>query len=291
MSSTARELRLCVSTMVPRPPQFLLEGVSSHSIEVPTHVEFSEACAGFVLETTGTPGGTAPETHEDLPKDDDIDDWDYELDVTDIPILDPNWDPSMENPDDPRIPFDDLMEMMQDPLACPKSRATPNQGNPLFVSASIALNEGKNELPTPSHPLLDSSMPHKEMGISDKPSSQPSGPAMTGQGDPSPMPNPGVTNNDEGGSFAPLPPALDLPAAAMEAEVPAKPSKCLSVRLLSLYRARPNSFLSPLGLLATPPRCLHIGLPASGLDQSPQALEVLEAQLAALRSEAVGTGG
>ncbi|MQM19391.1 hypothetical protein Taro_052395 [Colocasia esculenta] len=52
-----------------------------------------------------------------LSQDDNIDDWDYEMDVTDIPILDPDWDPSMEDPDNPcfSIPFDDLMEMMQDP--------------------------------------------------------------------------------------------------------------------------------------------------------------------------------
>ncbi|MQL85180.1 hypothetical protein Taro_017691 [Colocasia esculenta] len=105
MSSTARELGLCVSTMVPRPPQFLLEGPSGHSMEVPTHVESFEACAGFVPETTGSSGGaelvepllsslqsndqdavllpSAPEDHRELSKDDDI-----------------------------GIPFDDLMEMM-----------------------------------------------------------------------------------------------------------------------------------------------------------------------------------
>ncbi|MQM02421.1 hypothetical protein Taro_035192 [Colocasia esculenta] len=39
--------------------------------------------------------------HKGFSQDDDIDDWDYEMDVTDIPILDPDWDPSMENPDNP----------------------------------------------------------------------------------------------------------------------------------------------------------------------------------------------
>ncbi|MQM01972.1 hypothetical protein Taro_034733, partial [Colocasia esculenta] len=60
---------------------------------------------------------SAPAAHKGLSQDVDIDDWDYEMDVTDIPILDPDWDPSMEDPDNPcfSIPFDDLMEMMQDP--------------------------------------------------------------------------------------------------------------------------------------------------------------------------------
>ncbi|MQL80932.1 hypothetical protein Taro_013386 [Colocasia esculenta] len=330
MSSAARELGLCVSPMVPHPPQFLLEGPSGHSVEVPTPVESSEACAGSVSKTTESPGGeepvepllsslqsndqdvgllpSAPETHEELPKDDDIDDWDYELDVTNIPILDPNGDPSMET-DDPHfsVPFDDLMEMMRDPLpavnevvpqattvavesipahATPSLyvEATPNQGNPLSVSASIALNEGENELPTPSHPLLDSSMPHKEMGIPDKPSSQPFGPAMTGQGDPSPMPNLGVPNNDEEGSFAPLPPALDLPAATTEEEVPAKPSECFS-------NVENSGATSPLN--ASEPISLETFMISGDhrLDRSPQALEVLEARLAALRIEAVGTAG
>ncbi|MQL98981.1 hypothetical protein Taro_031696 [Colocasia esculenta] len=198
-------------------------------MEVPTHVESSEACAGPVSETTGSPGGvesllsslqsidqddallpSVRETHEELPKDDDIDDWDYELAVTDIPILDPNWDPSMENPDDPcfSIPFDDLMEMMRDPLPAINEevpQATTIVVESIAGDAAVSLPiEGKNELPTPFHLLLDSSVPHEETGIPDKPSSQPSEP---------------------------------------------------------------------------------------GLDRSPQALEVLKAQLATLRSEAIGTTG
>ncbi|MQL93975.1 hypothetical protein Taro_026623 [Colocasia esculenta] len=96
MSSATRVLGLCVSTMVPHPPQFLLEGPFGHSMEVPTHVESSETCAGSVPGTTESPGGAEPvepllsslqsndqdvvlcpsalEAHEELPKDDDIDD-------------------------------------------------------------------------------------------------------------------------------------------------------------------------------------------------------------------------
>lgn len=93
----------------------------------------------------------APGTQEGHSREDDIDDWDYEVDVTDIPILNPDWDPSMENPEDPNfseliffsisispycflfdhdifadflldMPFGDLMKMMEAPLA------TTNQG-------------------------------------------------------------------------------------------------------------------------------------------------------------------
>ncbi|MQM05462.1 hypothetical protein Taro_038272, partial [Colocasia esculenta] len=341
MSSAARELGLCVSTMVPRPPQFLLEGLSSHNMEVPAHVEPFEACAGPVPETTGSLGGaesllsslqsinqddallpSVPETHEELPKDDDIDDWDYELDVTDIPILDPNWDLSMENPDDPcfSIPFDDLMKMMRDPL--PAINEEVPQATTIVVE-SIAANatpslpvEGKNELPTPSHLLLDSSVPHEKTGIPDKPSSQPSEPAMTSQSDPSPKPTLGVTNNDEGGSFVPLPPALDLPTAATEAEVLAKPSECLSGATSPLNASEPDSsetcVISGDHSESTEPlsgetQQLSIAFEAAydaaenelnfcasecpGLDRSPRALKVLKARLAALRSEAIGTAG
>ncbi|MQL89936.1 hypothetical protein Taro_022523 [Colocasia esculenta] len=327
MSSAARELGLCVSTMVPRPPQSLLEGLSSHNMEVPAHVESPEACAGSVPETTGSPGGaepvesllsslqsidqdnallpSVPETHEELSKDDDIDDWDYELDVTDIPILDPNWDLSMENPDDPcfSIPFDDLMEMMRDPLSAINKevpQATTIVVKSIAADATPSLPvEGKNELPMPSPLLLDSSVPHEETGIPDRPLSQPSEPAMTSQGDPSPKPTLRVTTNDEGGSFAPLPPALDLPTASTEAEVLAKPSECLSGLLyifIMIMTFPPHGLLDAENSGATSP------LPASepdssetcvisGLDRSSRALEVLGARLAALRSEPIDTAG
>ncbi|MQL71432.1 hypothetical protein Taro_003753 [Colocasia esculenta] len=344
MSFAARELGLCVSTMVPRPPQFYLEGPSGHSVRF---LPLSNRLRLVRVPSLRRPGPlvaqpvesllsslrsndqdavllpSAPKTHEELPKDDDIDDWDYDLDVTDILILDPNWDPSMENPDDPRfsIPFDDLMEMMRGPLPAVNEEvpqattvavesiaadATPS----LYVEASIALNEGENELPTPSHPLLDSSMPHKEMGIPDKPSVTwifvfsssfvyislfSCSTTMTGQGDPSPMPNPRVTNNDEGGSFAPLPPTLDLPATAMEAKVPAKPSECF----LDVENSGATSPLNASELDFSETCVISGNHNAAEVSSHPSlaasgpflALEILEAWLAALRSEAVGTTG
>ncbi|MQL96552.1 hypothetical protein Taro_029230 [Colocasia esculenta] len=136
-------------------------------------------------------------------REDDVDDWDYELDVTDIPILNLNWDPSMENPEDPNfsILFDDLMTMMEEPLPTPdqgvlqditavveptateappfpSTEGTSDQGNPLSPSTPIALNVEKSETPAPSHPPLDFSAPHEETGIPVEPLPQPSDPGI-----------------------------------------------------------------------------------------------------------------
>ncbi|MQL96753.1 hypothetical protein Taro_029439 [Colocasia esculenta] len=322
MSSAARELGLSVSTMVPRPPQFLLEGPSGHSMEVPTHVESSEACAGFVPKTTGSPGGATPteqllssllskdQNVEPLPpvseargghsREDDVDDWDYELDVTDIPILNPNWDPSMENPEDPNfsIPFDDLMKMIVEPLPTTNQRAvqdtvvafepitigttpslpaeaTSDQGNPLSVSTSIALNEEKSEPPTPSHPLLDPYVPHEETGIPTKPLSQPFDPAVIIQDDLSPVLDPGDTNNNGGDSFVPMPLASDLPVTVKKVEVAIKPSEHLS-------DVENSEVTSPLTASKPDSSETYVVSGDHNLDRSPQALEVLEARLAVL---------
>ncbi|MQM03734.1 hypothetical protein Taro_036523, partial [Colocasia esculenta] len=102
------------------------------------------------------------------------------------------------------IPFDDLMTMMEEPLPTtdqgalqditaavePTATETPpflsieatsDQGNPLSVSTSIALNEEKSEPPALSHPLLDASVPHEKMGIPAKPLSQLSDLVVIGQ--------------------------------------------------------------------------------------------------------------
>ncbi|MQL82897.1 hypothetical protein Taro_015378 [Colocasia esculenta] len=184
-----------------------------------------------------------------LSREGDVDHWDYELDVTDIPILNPDWDPSMENPEDPNfsIPFEDLMTMMEKPLPTPDQGAlqditavveptaietppfsstegTSDQGNPLSLSTPIALNEEKSETLAPTHPLLDFSAPHEEKGIPVEPLPQTSDPAAIGQDELSPAPDPGKTNNNGGDSFVPLPPASDLPATAKEVEVAVKSS-------------------------------------------------------------------
>ncbi|MQM01462.1 hypothetical protein Taro_034224 [Colocasia esculenta] len=249
MSFAARELGLCVSTMVPRPPQFLLEG--TEPVE-PLLSSLQSNDQDVVLLPS------APETHEELPKDDDIDDWDYELDVTDIPILDPNWDPSMENPDDPHfsIPFDDLMEMMRDPLPAV---------NEEVPQATIVATESIVADDTPSLPVE----------------------AMTTQGDPSPMPNTGVTNNDEdvenSGATSPLnasePDSSETCVISSDHSESTEPLSGETQQLSIAFEAACD---------ATEVSS-HPSLAASGLDRSPRALEVLEARLTALRSEAVGT--
>ncbi|MQL79014.1 hypothetical protein Taro_011458 [Colocasia esculenta] len=293
-------------------------------------------------------------------REDDVDDWDYELDVTDIPILNPNWDPSMENPEDPNfsklifsysgpsslLSFDHdvyLMRMMEEPLPTTDQgalqditaaveptaaettpflsiEATSDQGNPLSVSTSIALHEEKSEPPAPSHPLLDPSVPYEEMGIPAKPLSQPSDSAVIGQDDLSSVPDPGETNNNGGDPFVPMSPALDLLVAIKKVKVAIKPSEHLSDVENSevtspLNASEPDSSdtcvisgdhsgnTEPLSgemqqlSIAFEAACdaaelsSHPSLAASGLDRSPQALEVVEARLAALRSEAIGTAG
>ncbi|MQM07974.1 hypothetical protein Taro_040821 [Colocasia esculenta] len=226
-------------------------------------------------------------------REDDVDDWDYELDVTDIPILNPNWDPSMENPEDPNfsIPFDDLIRMMEEPLPLTNQgtlqditaaaeptvaettpflfvEATPDQGNPLSALSSIALNEERNEPPTASHSVLDPSMPPEEIGILIEPLSQPAGPDEANFGATSPLnasePDSSETcviSGDHSESTEPLSGETQQLSIAFEAA-------CDIDEVSS-----------------------HPSLVASGLDRSPQALGVLEARLVALRSEAVGTAG
>ncbi|MQL81823.1 hypothetical protein Taro_014294 [Colocasia esculenta] len=226
-------------------------------------------------------------------REDDVDDWDYELDVTDIPILNSNWDPSMDNPEDPNfsIPFDDLMRMMEEPLPTidqgalqditavvePRTaeptpflstEATSDQGNPLFVSTSIALHEEKT---------------------------------VIGQDDLSPVPDPGETNNNGGDSFVPMSPASNLPVVVKKVEVAIKPSEhLLETCVISGDHSESTEPLSGEAQqlsIAFEAACdaaevsSHPSLAASGLDRSLQALEVLEAWLAALRSEVVGTAG
>ncbi|MQL83757.1 hypothetical protein Taro_016247 [Colocasia esculenta] len=241
-------------------PPFIGSGLS-RSFEDPVPVICRPVPRPVQLLSLRRPGPLVAQSHKELSKDDDIDDWDYELDVTDIPILDPNWDP-----DDPRfnIPFDDLMEMMRDLLPTINQAASQDVGaaiGPVIADAPAAL------------PTEDSLTP-----------------AVTGQGNPLPMPDPGVANNDEGGSFVPLPLVSDLPVAVKEVEVPVKPSGCPSDK-------EDSRATSPL--IANEPAssetCVisgdHVEIiePLSGLARSPEALGALEVRLAALRSEAVDT--
>ncbi|MQM00035.1 hypothetical protein Taro_032765 [Colocasia esculenta] len=269
-------------------------------------------------------------------REDDVDDWNYELDVTDIPILNPNWDPSMENPEDPNfsVPFDDLMTMMEEPLPTPDRgtlqdiaavveptateispfpsiEGTSDQGNPLSVSTSTALNEEKSEPPAPSHPSLDLSVPHEETRIPVKPLSQPSDAVVIGQGDLLPMLDLGETNNNGDDSSVPVPPASDLPAAAKEVEVAIKPSEHVSdvensemtspldasepdsseTCMISGYHSESTQPLSgeTQQLSITFEAACDVDEVSSRLDRSPRALEVLEDRLAVLCSEAIGT--
>ncbi|MQL78804.1 hypothetical protein Taro_011239, partial [Colocasia esculenta] len=280
----------------------------------------------------------APGAREGHSREDDIDDWDYEVDVTDIPILNPDWDPSMENPEDPNfnMPFGDLMKMMEAPLATTNQGvlqemttatepamtettpsllvgATLDQGNLLPVSASTALNEEKGEPPAPSCHLPDPSVLPEETGFPARPSSQPCDSAIISQD--GLLPTPELGEADGGDSSAPLPPALDLPAAVAEAEVPAKPSEYFSGNsgaTSPLNASEPNSsgtqIISGEPSEATEPLSGETqrfsaafetadgfeevsscpSLVVSGLERSSQALGVLEARLDALRSEVAG---
>ncbi|MQM12692.1 hypothetical protein Taro_045609, partial [Colocasia esculenta] len=268
-------------------------------------------------------------------REDDIDDWDYEVDVTDIPILNPDWDPSMENPEDPNfnMPFGDLMKMMEAPLPTTNQGvlqemttatepamtettpsllvgATLDQGNLLPVSASTALDEEKGEPPAPSCHLPDPSALPEETGLPARPSSQPCDSAIISQD--GLLPTPELGEADGGDSSAPLPPALDLPAAVAEAEVPAKPSEYFSgnSRATSpLNASEPKSSGTQIIFgehsEATEPLSGETqrfsaafetaddfeevsscpSLVVSGLERSLQALGVLEARLDALCSE------
>ncbi|MQL68008.1 hypothetical protein Taro_000325 [Colocasia esculenta] len=71
-------------------------------------------------------------------------------------------------------------------------------------------------------------MPHEETGIPTKPLFRPSELAVTCQDDLSPVPNPGETNNNGGGSFVPMSSASDLPVVVKKVDVTIKPSEHLS---------------------------------------------------------------
>ncbi|MQL89257.1 hypothetical protein Taro_021830 [Colocasia esculenta] len=211
----------------------------------------------------------------------------------------------------------------------PSIEATSDQGNPLPVSISITLNEEKSEPPAPSHPLLDPSVPHEEKGALAEPLSQPSDPGTNyefpfvkcnGQDDLSPVPDFGMTNNNGSDSFVPMPPALDLPFVVEKVEVAIKPFEHLSdvensnvtspldasepdyseTYVISddqSERTEPLSGETQQLSITFEAACddaelsSHSSLDVSGLDRSPQALEVLEGWLAALRGEAIGTAG
>ncbi|MQL91076.1 hypothetical protein Taro_023682 [Colocasia esculenta] len=225
-------------------------------------------------------------------REDDVDDWDYELDVTDIPILNPNWDPSMENPEDPdfSIPFDDLMTMMEKTLPTPDQGAlqdvtavveptatetphfpstegTSDQGNHLSLSAPIALNEEKSETPAPSHPLLDFSVPHEETGIPVEPLPPTSDPVVIGQDVILPVPDPSEINNNGDDSSVPVPPASNLHAAAKEVEVAIKSSAHAS-GMSFLFLSWPWAFISTLIFLAYDPLDMENSGMTSPLDGS-----------------------
>ncbi|MQL69389.1 hypothetical protein Taro_001672 [Colocasia esculenta] len=252
-------------------------------------------------------------------REDDVDDWDYELDVTDIPILNPNWDPSMENPEDLdfSIPLDDLMTMMEEPLPTSDQgalKATTAIVEPTATEAP-PLPSTEGEHPAPFQPPLDLSVPHDEMGIPVEPLPQPSDPVVTGQGVLLPTPDPSEANNNGDDLSVPVPPALDLLAVIAEAEIPTAPFECLpenSGATSPLNASEPNSsetqIISGEHSEGTKPLSgdtqqfsaafetaddfeevsSYPSLVVSGLERSSQVLEVLEARLDALRSEVAG---
>ncbi|MQL93749.1 hypothetical protein Taro_026395, partial [Colocasia esculenta] len=196
-----------------------------------------------------------------LSQDDDIDDWDYEMDVTDIPILDPDWDPSMEDPDNPcfSIPFDDLMEMMQDP---PPSI---DQEVPLAIVDTVGLV------------TTGATSPHIT--------------AMISQDAPLPTPDLAAMRGKGGDSFAPLLTALDLPVVTTEANAAANPFGCL----LDEPDSSDTCALSDDHGENTEPLSGETRQLSSAMDdvydteeRSSQTLEILEARLVTLRSEAIG---
>ncbi|MQL68421.1 hypothetical protein Taro_000670 [Colocasia esculenta] len=345
VSSGARELGLFPQTVIPRPLESVLpsDTVSpSFRVAQPvTRVRPTVSLSVPSSEAANSPhdgaGGATFSPHISIH---------VELASpvhADIPILNPNWDPSMENSEDPNfsIPFDDLMTMVEEPLPTPdqgtlqditavveptateappfpSTEGTLDQGNPLSLSTPIALTEEKSETPAPSHPPLDFSAPHEETGIPVEPLPQPSDPVAIGQDELSPAPDPGKTNNNGGDSFVPLSPALDLPFVLEKVEVAIKSFEHLSHVENSdvtspLDASGPDSSetyvifgdhsesTEPLSgethqlSIVFEATCddaevsSHPSLAVSGLDRSPQALEVLEGRLAALRGEAIDT--
>ncbi|MQL79706.1 hypothetical protein Taro_012153, partial [Colocasia esculenta] len=223
-----------------------------------------------------------------LSQDDNIDDWDYEMDVTDIPILDPDWDPSMEDPDNPcfSIPFDDLMEMMQDP--------PPSIGQevPLAIVDTVGLATTGATSPHITAPLSGLPMTCHDTGISDQPLSLRSEPATIGQD-------------------APLLTALDFPMVTAEANAAAspagylldveKPSDANEPGSLETYAipddhgentetlsGETQQLSSAMGGISdTEEVSSHPSWAVSGLERSSQTLEILESRLVTLRGEAI----
>ncbi|MQL88400.1 hypothetical protein Taro_020959 [Colocasia esculenta] len=298
---------------------------------------------------------SAPAAHNKPSQDDDIDDWDYEMDVTDIPILDPDWNPSMEDPDNPcfSIPFDDLMEMIQDPPL------TVDQGVPLAIIGTVGSAATGATSPHVTAPLSGLPMTCHDTKTSDQPLSLRSGlgihnillnfiiscnflvPALLiiaffflcsitiiSQDAPLLTPDPAAMDGQGGDSFAPLLTALDFPVATTEANTAANPSGCLleifvmtlafcTHVLLDVEKPldanEPDSSetcaisddhgenTEPLsgetrqlssamdGVYDTEEVSSHPSWVVSGLEQSSQTLEILEARLVTLRSEAIGT--
>ncbi|MQL89942.1 hypothetical protein Taro_022507 [Colocasia esculenta] len=238
--------------------------------------------------------------HKGLSQDDDIDDWDYEIDVTDIPILDPDWDPSMEDPDNPcfSIPFDDLMEMMQDP---PPSI---DQEVPLAIMDTVGLATTGATSPHITAPLSGLPMTCHDTETSDQPSSLRSEPAMISPDAPLPIPDPAAMSGQGGDSSAPLLTTLDLPMVTIEANAAAHPSGCLldepdssdtcaisddhgeNTEPLSGETRQLSSAMD--GVYDTEEVSSHPSWAVSGLERSSQTLEILEARLVSLRSEAIG---
>ncbi|MQM06809.1 hypothetical protein Taro_039640 [Colocasia esculenta] len=211
-------------------------------------------------------------------REDDVDDWDYELDVYPLMTM-------MEGP----LPTTDR-GALQDITAVVEPTATETppfpsiEGNPLLVSISIALNEEKSEPPAPSHPLPDPSVPLEEKGALAEPLSQPSDPAAIAQDDLSLAPDPSKTNNNGGDSFVPMPLALNLPFVVEKVEVAIKPFE-------HLLDVENSDVTSPLDVSEPNSSETYVISDDHSLDRSPQALEVLEGRLAALRGEAIGTAG
>ncbi|MQL69353.1 hypothetical protein Taro_001652 [Colocasia esculenta] len=226
--------------------------------------------------------------HKRFSQDDDIDDWDYEVDVTDIPILDPDWDPSMEDPNNPcfSIPFDDLMEMMKDPPP------TIDQGVPLAIMDTVGSVATGATSPRVTAPLSGLPMPCHDTETSARPLSLRSGPATISQD-------------------APQLTALDLPMVTTEANAAARPSGYLLDVEKPLDANEPGSLetcaipddhgenTEPLsgetqqlssamgGISDTEEVSSHPSWAVSGLERSSQTLEILEARLVTLRGEAI----
>ncbi|MQL88932.1 hypothetical protein Taro_021495 [Colocasia esculenta] len=262
-------------------PRVLPDTVQTESVErLPGSLQFNDQ------NDVALPSALA--AHKGLSQDDDIDDWDYEMDVTDIPILDPDWDPSMEDPDNPcfSIPFDDLMEMMKDPPP------TIDQGVPLAIMDTVGSVATGATSPHVTAPLSGLPMTCHDTETSDQPLSLRSELAMISQD-------------------APQLTALDFPMVTTEANAAANPSGYLLDVEKPLDANEPGSLetcaipddygenTEPLsgetqqlsgaigGISDTEEVSSHPSWAVSGLERSSQTLEILEARLVTLRGEAI----